>query len=143
MARRFFVDTNILVYAYDRLAGVKNERAFALVLHLWETGEGVVSTQVLQELCVSLRRRVANPAPTERIREIVRTYQTWQLVVNTAESVLRALEFEERYKISFWDALIVQAAESAGATVLYSEDLAAGQSYDGVRVVNPLADLKL
>jgi predicted nucleic acid-binding protein len=58
--------------------------------------------------------------------------------VNTAESILQALTLEARYKISFWDALIIQAAGSAGATVLYSEDLAEGQSYGAVRVVNPL-----
>jgi predicted nucleic acid-binding protein len=60
------------------------------------------------------------------------------VVVNTAKSVLEALEIEARYKISFWDALIVQAAESGEAEVLYSEDLADGQKYGGVRAVNPL-----
>jgi len=136
MARKFFVDTNILVYAYDRLAGGKNKQAIKVVQQLWETGEGVVSTQVLQELCVSLRRKVANPQPTERIREIVRSYQSWQVVVNTTDSVLRALDIEERYRISFWDAMILQAAETAGAEVVYSEDLSAGQRYGGVGVVN-------
>jgi len=138
MTGKSFVDTNILVYAYDRMSGVKHDRALAIVQRLWETGEGVLSTQVLQELCVTLQRRVANPASIEKIREIVRTFLAWQVVVNTPESVLRALEIEERHTISFWDALIVQAAESAGATVLYSEDLAAGRSYGAVRVVNPL-----
>ncbi len=138
MAAKFFVDTNILVYAYDRLAGIKNERSIALIQSLWESGEGVLSTQVLQELCISLRRKVAHPAPTDKIREMVRTYQSWQIVVNTPNSVLRALEIEERYRISFWDAMILQAAETAGAEVVYSEDLSAGQSYGGVRVVNPL-----
>jgi predicted nucleic acid-binding protein len=59
-------------------------------------------------------------------------------VVNRPESALQALELEDRHKISFWDALVLQAAESAGATVLYSEDLAAGQKYGPVKVVNPL-----
>jgi len=58
--------------------------------------------------------------------------------VNTAESVLEALDLEGRYQISFWDALIVQAAESCGAEVIYSEDLADWQNYGGVRVVNPV-----
>ncbi len=60
------------------------------------------------------------------------------MVVNTAESVLGALNLESRYQISFWDALIVQAAGNSGATVLYSEDLGEGQTYGTVRVVNPL-----
>ena len=138
MTGKSFVDTNILVYAYDRMSGVKHDRALAIVQRLWETGEGVLSTQVLQELCVTLRGKVANPASIEKIREIVRTYLTWQVVVNTPESALQALEIEARYKISFWDALVLQAAESAGAEVLYSEDLAAGQRYGAIRVVNPL-----
>jgi predicted nucleic acid-binding protein len=61
-----------------------------------------------------------------------------QVAVNTAESVLLALDIEVRYKISLWDALIVQTAGSCGAEVIYSEDLADGQSYGDVRVVNPL-----
>jgi len=62
------------------------------------------------------------------------------VVTNTSESVLRALDIEMRYKTSFWDALILQAAESAGASIVYSEDLAAGQHYGSIQVVNPLAD---
>ena len=69
---------------------------------------------------------------------LVRDYLAWNVVTNTPESVLKALDLEARYKISFWDALIVQAADDAGAPILYSEDLSAGQCYGAVRVVNPL-----
>ena len=62
------------------------------------------------------------------------------MVTNTPESALRALEVEMRYKTSFWDALILQAAEEAGASILYTEDLAAGQYCGGIQVVNPLID---
>ena len=65
-------------------------------------------------------------------------YSTWEVISNTSDSVLEALDVEARYKTSFWDALIVQAADTAGASVLYSEDLADGQRYGAVRVVNPL-----
>jgi len=140
MTGKSFVDTNILVYAHDRLSGLKHDRARALVQRLWETGEGVLSTQVLQEFCVSLRRKVSNPVPTEKLRQLVSNYLTWQIVVNTPDSTLRALEIEERYQISFWDALILQAAESGGAEVIYSEDLNAGQTYSGVRVLNPFVN---
>jgi predicted nucleic acid-binding protein len=61
----------------------------------------------------------------------------WTIVVNTAQSTLRALEIEERYKISFWDALVIHAAETAGAEIIYTEDLSDGQAYGGVRAVNP------
>jgi predicted nucleic acid-binding protein len=139
MPEIYFVDTNILVYAHDRSEGTKHVRARKLVEQLWENGEGVLSTQVIQELCINLTRKMRNPFSLEEVREIVQDYLRWPIVVNTADSVLRALEIEGRYKISFWDSLIVQAAERAGAAVLYSEDLAAGQAYGPVRVANPFS----
>jgi predicted nucleic acid-binding protein len=138
MSDKCFVDTNILVYAHDFTTGAKHKRAQALVENLWSSEAGVLSTQVLQELCVSLRRKAARPLSAEETRRLIEDYSRWEVVVNTAESILEALTLEARYKISFWDALIVQAAGSAGATVLYSEDLAEGQSYGAVHVVNPL-----
>lgn len=139
MSDKYFVDTNILMYAHDATAGAKHERARALVEELWRTRSGVVSTQVLQELCVNLRRKAGQPLDMKITREIVTDYLSWEVVVNTGESILEALEIENRHGISFWDALVVQAAESSGAAVLYSEDLSDGQSYGSVRVVNPLA----
>ena len=138
MAEKYFVDTNILIYAHDRSAGVKHERARQLMERLWTSGQGVLSTQVLQELCVNLRRKVANPVSVDEIRGLIRDYLSWEIVVNSPESVIHALEIEVRYKTSFWDALILQAAEQCGAAVLYSEDLAGKQTYGTVRVVNPL-----
>jgi len=140
MKDKCFVDTNILVYAHDRSTGAKNLRAKALVEQLWDSGHGVVSTQVLQELCINLRRKASSPMPAEEVRLLVREYSTWEVVTNTSASVLRALDLEMRYKTSFWDELILQAAEDAGASILYSEDLAAGQGYGAVQVVNPLVD---
>jgi predicted nucleic acid-binding protein len=138
--RRFFVDTNILMYAHDASAGAKHERAKALVEQMWQQRSGAISTQVLQELVVNLRRRVAAPLTTKAVQEVVADYLTWHVVVNDGTAIVEALDFEERYRISFWDALIVQAAHAAGADVLYSEDLSDGQRYGNVRVENPLVD---
>ena len=138
MSDKFFVDTNILVYAHDRGAGIKHERARSLIESLWNSGGGVLSTQVLQELCVSLRRKTAHPLSIEQLRRLLQDYMSWDVVFNTAESILEALVIEHRYNISFWDALIIQAAGSSGATIVYSEDLADGQTYGPLRVVNPL-----
>lgn len=77
--------------------------------------------------------------PLEELRMLIQDYFNWEVVVNTAQSILQALDIEARHKISFWDALIVQAAEGSGAGLLYSEDLAAGQRYGSVRVVNPFS----
>ena len=138
MPDKYFLDTNILIYAHDRSAGLKYERARDLVERLWISGQGVLSTQVLQELCINLRRKIARPLPVEEVRRIIQDYLSWEIVVNTPGSVLQALEIEVRYKTSFWDALVLQAAESSGARVLYSEDLAAGQKYGPIQVINPL-----
>jgi predicted nucleic acid-binding protein len=138
MAEKYFVDTNILIYAHDRAAGIKHERARQLIERLWTNGQGVLSTQVLQELSVNLRRKVANPISVDELRGLIRDYLSWEIVTNSPEAVIQALEIEVRYQTSFWDALILQAAEQAGAAVLYSEDLAGKQRYGAVQVVNPL-----
>jgi predicted nucleic acid-binding protein len=138
MSDRYFVDTNILMYAHDATAGEKHRRARALVGELWDTRAGVVSTQVLQELAVNLRKKAKKPLDARATRDIVTDYLVWQVVVNGGEAVLEALDLEARYQISFWDALVLQAAQAAGAEILYSEDLSDGQTYGGVRVVNPL-----
>jgi predicted nucleic acid-binding protein len=138
MNDKYFVDTNILVYAHDRAAGIKHQRARSLVEELWDSGQGVLSTQVLQELCINLRRKAARPLAVEEVRQILRDYSTWEIVTNTAESVMQAIEIEIRYKTSFWDALILYAAEKANVSTLYSEDLARGQRYGNIRIVNPL-----
>ena len=141
MNDKCFVDTIILVYAHDRAAGDKHHRARVLIEKLWNSGGGVLSTQVLQELCVNVRRKSSHPLSVEETRRLIQDYSSWTIVTNTAESVIEALDIESRYNISFWDALIVQAAGSSSATVVYSEDLAHGQSYGSVRVVNPLNGL--
>jgi len=138
MSDRYFVDTNILMYAHDAAAGEKHERAKALVEELWETRSGVVSTQVLQELAVNLRRKAKKPLGAKATREVVTDYLAWEVVVNGGASILEALDLEVRYQISFWDALVIQAAQASGAETLYSEDLSDGQRYGDVMVKNPL-----
>lgn len=138
MPDKYFVDTNVLLYAHDRSAGLKHERARQLVEQLWDSRQGVLSTQVLQELCINLRRKIVRPLPVEEIRRIIQDYLSWEIVINDSASVLQALEIELRYQTCFWDALILQAAESSGSAILYSEDLAARQKYGAVQVINPL-----
>jgi predicted nucleic acid-binding protein len=141
MSDRYFVDTNILMYAHDASAGAKHERAKAIVEELWRNRTGVVSTQVLQELSVNLRKKAGRPLDVKATREIVADYLTWHVIVNSGESILETLDFEAQHHVSFWDALVIAAAQHSGAAVLYSEDLNEGQRYGSLRVVNPLRDL--
>jgi predicted nucleic acid-binding protein len=138
MSDRYFVDTNILMYAHDSASGEKHARAKALVEELWENRSGAVSTQVLQELAVNLRRKAKKPLDAKATRDVISDYLVWQVVVNGGESILEALELEARYQLSVWDALVIQAAQAAGADILYSEDLSDGQRYGTVQVKNPL-----
>lgn len=137
MPGRQFVDTNILVYAHDRSAGEKHEIAKTLIEHLWRTRSGVLSTQVLQEVCVNLRRKAGRPLSAAATRELITDYLSWHLIVNDGSAVLTALELEEKLQKSFWDALILCAAQTAGADILYSEDFEHGRTYGSVRAVNP------
>lgn len=139
MSDRYFVDTNILVYAHDRGSGPRHEIAKELVRDLWEERTGALSTQVLQELYVNLRRKARRPLDVGAAKQLVEDYLSWTVVVNDGAAVLRAIDLEDRYSLSFWDALIVDAARSADAALLYSEDLGHGQRYGGVEVRNPFA----
>ena len=137
MSDKAFIDTNILVYAHDRGSGRRHEAARSLVEELWRDRNGVLSTQVLQEFYVSVRRKASRPMPASEARRLLRDYLAWEVVVNDGASILDAVELERRYKISFWDALIVQAAAASRTSVLYSEDLSHESRYSGVTVLNP------
>jgi predicted nucleic acid-binding protein len=137
MSGKAFVDTNVLVYAHDRDAGDRHRLAADLVRRLWRDRAGVLSTQVLQEVYVNVRRKPKRPLSRNEALRLIEDYLRWQVVANTPQSVTEAIRLEARFTISFWDALIVHAAQVSGAEILYTEDLNAGQSYGSVRVVNP------
>jgi predicted nucleic acid-binding protein len=134
-----FVDTNVLVYAEDRDAEEKQAVARDLVLRLWNDRDGVVSIQVLQELYVTTTRKLKKPLRPDKALEIVREYLTWTVVENTARLLTSAIGLQQSARLSFWDAMVVQAAVEAGCDTLYSEDLNPGQRFGSVIVVNPFA----
>lgn len=88
--------------------------------------------------CPAALWEARQPLDAKATRDIVADYLSWQVVINGGDAILEALATEERYQISFWDALVIQAANASGAKVLYSEDLSDGQMYGSVRVVNPV-----
>lgn len=137
MLVRTFVDTNILVYAYDADAGPKHERAGAILVELWESESGVVSTQVLQEFYVTVTKKLSKPLPKRTAREVVATYESWSVYRPVVHDVVAASELEERHRLAFWDALIVVAAQRSGTAQLLSEDLQDGRRIGDVRISNP------
>lgn len=132
-----FVDTNILVYAHDTSAGGKHERARALLEELWDTRDGCLSVQILQEFFVNVTRKIPKPLDAEAAKEIIADLSRWRLHVPAADDVLGAIGLHQRTGISFWDAMMVRSAVEIGCKVIYSEDLSHGQLYDGARVENP------
>jgi len=130
-----FLDTNILVYAYDLDAPAKRQVAVAIVEEGWtRPGLTAVSIQVLQELYVNLERR---GVPRDEATRIVADFSDWPVVENTLDLMRAALDEQAHFRISFWDALIVAAARESGASELVTEDLSHGQDYGGVRALNP------
>lgn len=136
-APKIFVDTNVLVYAHDTTAGRKRERALDVLQELWNSETGVISTQVLQELFVSLTQKIPMPIDGRKARNIVEDLCVWEVVANDEQAILAAIDLKIKHQLSFWDSLILHAARRSGATKLYSEDLSNGQQVEGVAIVNP------
>jgi predicted nucleic acid-binding protein len=137
MTVKVFVDTNILVYAYDRGAGNRHEKALSLIEQLWRDGSGILSTQVLQEFYVNVRRKAQHPVTVEQARVLISDYLAWDPVVNDGAIIMQAIDIKRRYQLSFWDSLIVAAAQKCGASIIYSEDFNHGQMFGSVEVLNP------
>jgi predicted nucleic acid-binding protein len=132
-----FFDTNVLVYADDASSPEKQNRAIALLAEHLRRGTAVVSLQVLQEYFVAATRKLGvAPEMAQRKVEILARAR---VVRFEPGDVIAAIELHRLTRISFWDALIVHAARSAGVQALYSEDLQPGAVLGGVRVVNPFA----
>jgi len=136
-ADREFVDANVLVYAYDTSAGDKQVRAKALLERLWRESNGCLSVQVLQEFFVTVTKRVPKPLSLDDATDRVRDLCAWRAFAPRPEEVLAAIALHKRAKISFWDAMIVEAAHQLGCSTIWTEDLTDGQLLQGVRVRNP------
>jgi len=132
-----FVDTNILVYAYDITASDKHRRARQLVLDLWESGTGCLSIQVLQEFYVTATRKIARPLPAFQAAQIISDLSVWPTHSPKADDILAAIDIQQHYGIAFWDAMILISAMRMGCITLWSEDLNSGQTYEQVLVRTP------
>ena len=136
-ANRQFVDTNVLVYAHDVTAGDKHTRARALVEELWETREGCLSVQVLQEFFVTTTRKIPKPLDAPAAARIIDDLAHWRVHAPIATDVLAAIDIHQRTGASFWDSMILHSAKELGCAIVHSEDLNPGQEYDGVQVRDP------
>jgi predicted nucleic acid-binding protein len=137
MTGKTFVDSNILIYAHDGDAGSRQQRAAERLTELWNSRAGRLSMQVLQEFYVNVTQKIKVPLSRSAAREVVRNYTPWVESPITPATVVRASEIGEIWHISFWDGMILAAAEQDHASQLLSEDLTHGQVIAGVKIVNP------
>ena len=132
-----FIDTNILVYAYDADAGDKHLKAQAVLRDCWENESGAISTQVLQEFYVTVTHKLTKTVSAQTARKVIETYRAWPIYCPTIEDIIAASELGEKHQLSFWDALIVISAQLSRATTLLSEDLQHTQHIGSLRIINP------
>jgi predicted nucleic acid-binding protein len=134
-ASRAFFDTNVLLYMYSDSDLRKYERARSLYQEYASSGRGLLSTQVVQEFFAAGLKKLA--LPRHHIQQITTTFLDAPLVIVGPSQIRAAIETADHYQISFWDALILAAAESGGADILFTEDLNHGQRYGRVLAQNP------
>jgi predicted nucleic acid-binding protein len=135
MTAPVFVDTNVFLYSLDPADGKKQQAARAWREQLWKTRRGRISFQVLQEFYVQAAQKW--PENREEARAEVKDLLAWRPVSVDVAILERGWKLQDRYQLSFWDALIVAAAKSFGCRYLLTEDLQTGQELDGIIVVNP------
>jgi len=132
---RYFIDTNIIVYANDARDKAKQARALELVAGHMKSGTGVISTQVLQEYAhVALNKLYQRQDVV--LRQLV-LLEAFNVIQQSPTLIRRGVEVKAAYQISFWDACIIAAAEYAKCSVILSEDMNAGQFYSGIAMQNP------
>jgi predicted nucleic acid-binding protein len=136
---KFFFDTNVLVYLFDADSPDKRKKARALFQKHAESGDILLSTQVLQEFYVAVTRKLARPLDAAAAAEAVSSFAELPLVQIDSELIFSAIRRSRDRQLSFWDALIVQAAIEGHASTLYTEDMQHGQTLDSLRVVNPFS----
>ena len=132
-----FIDTNILVYAYDNHFPDKQQRAREILIRAVKNGSGVLSTQVLDEFFTVVTKKIKVPLSVKNARDIIKYMGSMPVQEIDLLVVNRAIDTLEQYKISYWDSLIIAAAERAGCNHILSEDLNAGQKYHEMEIINP------
>jgi predicted nucleic acid-binding protein len=131
-----FFDTNILLYMYDRRDAEKRRLALDVFREHFEAETLVISTQVVQEFYVTVTRKFS--LPPGQAKELIAGLCDLRLIAIESPQLLRAADLAAKFRVSYWDALILAASETAGASLLLSEEFSHGRDYGGVRVVNPL-----
>jgi predicted nucleic acid-binding protein len=137
MPDKVFVDTNVLVYSRDASEAQKQKRAMAWMSYLWQTRTGRLSFQVIEEYYAAVTGKLEPGLAPEIARQDVRSLLTWQPVHVEGRVIEGAWRLQDHFHLSWWDALIVSAAQIADCHYLLTEDLQEGQELGRVKTINP------
>ena len=137
MAAKVFVDTNVLVYSRDASEPQKNKQAIAWMSHLWNMQAGRLSYQVLQEFYITVTEKLDPGLDRESARKDIRSLLPWQPITVDNRVFDGAWHIQDRFGLSWWDALIVSAARVADCRYLLTEDLQDSQMFGNLQVINP------
>ena len=137
MTERVFVDTNVLVYSRDARNAPKQQRAREWMEFLWDNKRGRLSRQVLQEYYETVTRKLKPGLTPEEARADVRALFHWLVPMQASLVLEAAWHVQDKGSFSFWDALILGAAQTMGCAFVLSEDMSAAQAVEGMRVVDP------
>lgn len=140
MSDLFFVDSNVLIYSLDRAEADKQPRAREWLKALWQARAGRLSTQVLCEFYVNVTQKIKPGLSPKKAQAEVDLLWTWQPLALDREVLNSGWRLQEKFDLSFWDSLIVAAAQRSGCLYLLTEDLQAGQQLGEVKVVDPFAN---
>jgi predicted nucleic acid-binding protein len=132
---KIFVDTNIFVYSIDQRDTLKRDKARNILRRLVEVHQPVISTQVIKEFYVVSSTKLK--ADTFIVKNIIHNFRNLEIVNNDLELIEQAIDISTLSRLSFWDSLIIAAAEKANCEFVFSEDMNPGQTYRGVMLVNP------
>jgi len=141
MIEKFFIDTNILIYSIDHHYPKKKIISRELIAELLEDNSGIISTQVLQEFYYAAVNKLRSDSKI--VKELLKSFEDFEIVQINPPIIYNAIDCSITNNISFWDALIISAAESANCNKLFSEDLNSGQIISGVKIVNPFFDVNI
>jgi len=138
MNDRFFIDTNVFVYTFDKADNTKNTIARSLIHKALSSGEGIISYQVVQEFLNVATRKFNKPLELTDAKEYLQKVLTPLChIYSTHELFEQALEISARWQYGFYDSLIIAAAISSGCSILYTEDLQHGQKIQSIKIENP------
>ena len=137
MKDKYFIDTNIFVYAHDSNSKMKREASQKLIMDGIKDELAVISTQVLSEFFVVITKKVQKPLPQKTAKKEIELLRCLEIVEINIQTILSSIDLHVESKVSFRDSLIIVCAQNSNCKYVFSEDLNPGQKFNGVEIINP------